>query len=62
MGYVHGERELSAALTVGLRELASEGFLEFGIVGDSSDAMLLVPDPTLKNNSFNRVTIRARSK
>ncbi|NJN35762.1 MAG: hypothetical protein HC794_00375 [Nitrospiraceae bacterium] len=62
MGYVHGQRELSAALTVGLRELEAEEVLEFGLLGDSSDALLMVPDPTLRTNSFNRVTIRAFSK
>ena len=62
MGYVHAPRELSAAFTVGLRELEAEGVLEFGLLGDSSDALLLVPDPALRTNSFNRVTIRAISK
>ncbi len=62
MGYVHGQRELSAALTVGLRELEAEEVLEFGLLGDSSDALLMVPDPTLRTNSFNRVKIRAFSK
>lgn len=62
LGYVHPPRELSAALTVGLRELEAEGILEFGLLGDSSDALLLIHDPSFRTNSFNRVTVRGFSK
>lgn len=62
IGYVHSPRELSAAITVGLRELEAEGTLEFGLLGDSGDALHFVQDPAFRTNSFNRVTIRALSE
>jgi len=58
IGYTHGPRELSAALTVGLRELEADGILDFNLIGDSSDALYFVPDPSFRTNSFNRVTVR----
>lgn len=60
IGYVHPPRVLSAALTVGLRELEADGILDFDLVGDSRDAVQFVPDPSFRTNSFNRVTVRGR--
>lgn len=58
LGYVHSPRELSAALTVGLRELEADGLLEFSLIGDSSDAVQFLSDPSFRTNSFNRVSVR----
>ena len=58
LGYVHPSRDLSAAMTIGLRELEADGVLEFSLLGDSGDALHFVPDPSFRNNSFNRVILR----
>lgn len=58
LGYVHSPRDLSAAMTVGLRELEADGVLEFGLLGDSGDALHFVSDASFRTNSFNRVTVR----
>lgn len=58
LDYAHPPRDLSAAMTVGLRELEADGVLEFGLLGDSGDALHFVSDTSFRTNSFNRVTVR----
>lgn len=55
IGYTANPRQLSAIATISLRELEAQGLIEFNLVGDSSDAISFVHDPSFRTNSFNQV-------
>lgn len=57
IGYTAKPRQLSAITTVSLREMEAERLIEFNLVGDSSDAISFVHDPSFKTNSFNQVKL-----
>ncbi|WP_209508109.1 hypothetical protein [Ruegeria sp. HKCCSP335] len=57
IGYTANPRQLSAIATVSLREIEAQGLIEFNLVGDSSDAISFVHDPSFKTNSFNQVKL-----
>lgn len=59
IGYRPAARQLSPVLTLALRELEADGLLTLMLSGDSSDALILTPDPAYRTGTFNAVQLIA---
>jgi hypothetical protein len=57
IAYRPAGRQLSPVLTLALRDLETDGLLTLLLSGDSSDALILTPDPAYRTASFNAVQL-----